>query len=136
MVLKITLIGNTGAGKTRSVNELLGVAQPGRFIPTLCCEVHSYSTADNKFNIWDIAGDPKHMGENGLKSIEPFCKDTNMFIYYMRDEPRPTDISDTEWFNFMKEASPGAKIIIYRLDLGHHLATLWPENDPYWTKAN
>ena len=104
---KLVLLGDSRVGKTTLVRRLLETDVDGSYQPTIGVEVEpvviKHGSIKRRYNIWDMAGDPRYrgMGEDYLISAK--------IAVIMYDNPSLTSAID--WEAQVRRVCPEASIV-------------------------
>lgn len=107
IIRKVVLVGNSGVGKTRMVELLLGIEIKGfggntTYRATLGVEVHPYrnhSHPSHVISIWEVGG--KHRGD----ALSYYKKATHAIIFRGGEGMTPSQLRDE-----LKSVAPNVKI--------------------------
>lgn len=109
---KIVMLGNSGVGKTALVERISDDIFADAHVPTVGAQFIAIDLTVNQnqctLELWDTAG------QEVFRSLVGFYTREAKGAFLLFDLTDPTSFNDLpQWMDFVKENSPGAKVILF-----------------------
>jgi GTP-binding nuclear protein Ran len=113
-MLKITVFGDAGTGKTSFIRKLTNGEYDKRYLATLGCEVSTY----NNHSIWDMAG-----SELYSNMFNAYSHNADFGVAFCNFNSKISYRNIFEWINKFREVNPDKPVyvIINKTDLEHKI---------------